>query len=272
MSLAALQAAAAATLMTVGLGDLARILQARRGRRPRVERWVRAGRRLAPWSGDGKGVGDLVVAAGVSGSVSGSDVTALKSAAAVTVGAVAALLFAATSARGFVLAGAALAIAAFFAPDQVLRRRVMRRRRRLALELPGALDLLAVAVRAGMPIATALELVGQRHRGLLGQELRRACARMALGDSRASALREVAARCPHEGVAAAVAALLRTDRHGVALAPALAAVSAQARRTRARAVQEHAARAAPKIQLVIALGLVPATMLLVAAGLISALA
>ena len=45
----------------------------------------------------------------------------------------------------------------------------------------------------------------------------------------------------------------------------------QLRARRAQAVSDRAARAAPKIQLVIALLLVPAVMLLVAAALLSAL-
>ena len=66
-----------------------------------------------------------------------------------------------------------------------------------------------------------------------------------------------------------VAAIGRADRHGASLGPALAAIATDAREHRARAIREHAAKAAPQIQLVIALGLVPATMLIVAAGLLA---
>ena len=45
----------------------------------------------------------------------------------------------------------------------------------------------------------------------------------------------------------------------------------QARAEQARALRDEAARAAPKIQLVVALVLVPAVMLLVAAVLVQAL-
>ncbi|MCW3050467.1 MAG: hypothetical protein JWO74_4751, partial [Solirubrobacterales bacterium] len=45
------------------------------------------------------------------------------------------------------------------------------------------------------------------------------------------------------------------------------ALAADARARRARALQERAARAAPKIQLVVALLLVPAAMLVVGAAL-----
>ena len=68
-----------------------------------------------------------------------------------------------------------------------------------------------------------------------------------------------------------VAALGRAQRQGAPLASTLTALATEARAERARAVREHAARAAPKIQLVVALLLVPSAMLLVAAALVDAL-
>ena len=68
-----------------------------------------------------------------------------------------------------------------------------------------------------------------------------------------------------------VAALKRAERHGAPLATTLAAQAAEARSRRAAQRSEQAAKAAPKIQLVVALLLVPAVLLLVAAALIPAL-
>jgi tight adherence protein C len=67
------------------------------------------------------------------------------------------------------------------------------------------------------------------------------------------------------------AAVRRAERHGAPLAATLAAQAAEARAERARRIREQAARAGPKIQLVVALLLVPSVMLLVAAALIAAL-
>ena len=66
-------------------------------------------------------------------------------------------------------------------------------------------------------------------------------------------------------------ALERSRRHGVPLADTLTAQAREARAALARASREHAARAGPKIQLVVALLLVPSVLLLVAAALLSAL-
>jgi tight adherence protein C len=68
-----------------------------------------------------------------------------------------------------------------------------------------------------------------------------------------------------------VAALNRAARHGAPLADTLAGQARAARFALARRIREDAARAGPKIQLVVALLLVPSVLLLVAAALAAAL-
>lgn len=169
---------------------------------------------------------------------------------------------------GIVLIGV-FAGAAFVLPDLLLEQRIARRRAQIAQELPAVVDLVAVSVGAGAPVASALEQVATRHGGTLGAELLSVQQAIAAGSPRSEALRALAQRCPHEGVAALVAAIDRSDRHGTQLTAALAAIAVDARRNRARAIHERASRAAPQIQLVIALGLVPATVLIVAAALVA---
>jgi tight adherence protein C len=125
-------------------------------------------------------------------------------------------------------------------------------------------------VSAGLPPLRALGEVGRRRTGALASELAVAAAHAALGVPRARALERLARRCPVDGVAALVVAITRSERHGAPLAPALRALAADARAERAQRIRERAARAAPKIQLVVALLLVPAVMLLVGACLSSA--
>ena len=161
--------------------------------------------------------------------------------------------------------------AGFLAPDVVLGRCARIRAARMGDELPDVLDLLRVAVQAGLPLGRALAEVGRRCSGPLAAELDAAATRLRLGAARDAALAELVERCPVEGVATLAAAVSRADRHGAPLAPALAALAAQARAEQARRLRDDAARAAPKIQLVVALVLVPAVMLLVAAVLVQAL-
>jgi tight adherence protein C len=160
----------------------------------------------------------------------------------------------------------------FLLPDLWLARRIRRRGRAMAGELADVLDLLRVAVDAGLSPGRALHEVGRRRHGALAAELRAASARIDLGVRRATVLETLERRCPTEGIAPLTAALLRAERHGAPLGPALAALAADARARHAQRLRERAARAAPKIQLVVALLLVPAVMLLVGAALASALA
>ena len=159
----------------------------------------------------------------------------------------------------------------FLAPDLHLRRRARARGRVIEAELADVLDLLRVAVAAGLAPRRALAEVGRRHPGLLAAELRRAARRAALGIPARRAIEELEQRAPATGIAPLAAALLRAERHGAPLAPTLAAQAAEARARLAQRQAEAAARAAPQIQLVVALLLVPAVMLLVAAALLPAL-
>ena len=169
------------------------------------------------------------------------------------------------------VAALAFPAAGFLAPDLLLARRARQRGRAMAEELPDLLDLLRVAVQAGLPLGHALAEVGTRHGGTLAAEWRRAAAELALGVPRDRVLKALLRRCPATGMAGLVAAIERAERHGSPLADTLDAQARQARGERARRVRDRAARAAPKIQLVIALLLVPSILLLVAAALVASL-
>jgi tight adherence protein C len=160
----------------------------------------------------------------------------------------------------------AAAGAGFLAPDAWLRRRTRRRSAVMARELPDVLDLLRVALAAGLPVTRALAEVGRRHPGLLAAELRATAAAIELGAPRAEALQAIPRRAPVPAAGALVAAIERAERHGAPLSGALEALAAQARADAARALAERAARAAPKIQLVVALLLVPAVLCVAAAA------
>jgi tight adherence protein C len=165
---------------------------------------------------------------------------------------------------------AVAAVAAFLAPDLWLRRRALTRAAAVEAELADVLDLLRVAVAAGLSTGRALAEVGRRHPGTLAGELRRAAHAVGLGVPAEDALSALERRCPAAGIAPLTAALRRAARHGAALGPALAAQAAEARSRVARGHAERAARAAPQVQLVVALLLVPSVLLLVAAALVPA--
>lgn len=211
-----------------------------------------------------------IAAAGLDPRLTPADVMAVKGGGALLALA-ATVPFAVGVPPGLLVVLAAIPVAAFLVPDEVLRRRSAARARQLRIDLADVLDLLRVAVAAGLPVPRAMDEVGRRHPGLLAAELRRAGREVAVGVRRRDAFRALAERCPVPAVTALMAAIERADRHGASLVPALAALALDARADRARALQDQAARAAPKIQLVIALLLVPGVLLLVGAALLSTL-
>lgn len=265
-------AAGATTDVAVLLADRAR---RRRARPTPAGRWgaaaARLGRRLGVPSAP-SGLADRVAAAGLPARVQLADVMAAK------VGVAAAgLLLAGTLAvslppRQALTMLAVGAAGGFFAPDVWLARRARARLARAGLELADVVDLLRVAVEAGLPPTRALAEVGRRHAGLVAGELRAAAGRVELGAGVAESLELLRARLPLPEMAVLVAALQRAARHGAPPGPALAALAADARAERARRMRDHAAAAAPRIQLAIALLLVPSVLLVVAAGLVRALA
>jgi tight adherence protein C len=67
-----------------------------------------------------------------------------------------------------------LAVAGFWLPDLVVRSEARRRREALFLDLPEALSVMALALRAGQSLRQALELAARDCEGPLGDELTRA--------------------------------------------------------------------------------------------------
>ena len=122
-----------------------------------------------------------------------------------------------------------------------------------------------------LPPAEALARAAISGSGPLSADLHALGAAARLGDGRAEGLDRLRRRLPVPEVRALAAAVLRCERHGVPLGPEVAALAAAARAERSRRVRDRAQRAAPKIQLVVALLLVPAVLLLVAAGLLAGL-
>jgi tight adherence protein C len=162
-----------------------------------------------------------------------------------------------------------LPAAGFFVPDALLEREARRRRRRFVAALPDALDLLAVSVASGRGPGEGLAQLARAGEGPLAEEMRIAVAELSCGSSLAATLAALRARVPGSEMATLVASIERSRRFGSPLAEQLRRQATALRRDGRRAVEERAARAAPKIQLVVALVLVPSVMLMIAAGLIA---
>jgi tight adherence protein C len=171
--------------------------------------------------------------------------------------------------RTSLLVAVAMPAAGFVLPDALLEREVRRRRRRLLAALPDALELLAIGSAAGRSPAVGFAEIARSGNGPLADELRLAVVDLDCGQSLSAALAALRERVPGSEIATLCASIERSRRLGSPLADQLYRQSASLRRDRRRAVEERAARAAPKIQLVVALVLVPSVLLMIAAALIA---
>ncbi len=162
-----------------------------------------------------------------------------------------------------------LPVAGFLLPDALYERRARLRRRRLLVALPDALDLLAIGSASGRAPAAGFAEVARGGTGPLAEEMRIVVAELSCGAPLEAALRGLRERVPGSEIATLCAAIERSRRLGSPLADQLRRQAAALRRDQRRAVEERAARAAPKIQLVVALVLVPSVLLMIAAALIA---
>jgi tight adherence protein C len=190
--------------------------------------------------------------------------------ACAALGALAALVAAPVApGRTSVLVAVGLPVAGFFAPEAWHERRVRARHRRLIAALPDAFDLLAVGAVSGRSPAAGFAELARGGTGPLAEEMGIAAAELSCGQPLSASLCALRERVPGNEVATLCATIERSRRLGSPLAEQLRRQSSALRRDQRRAVEERAARAAPKIQLVVALVLVPSVLLMIVAGLIA---
>jgi tight adherence protein C len=167
------------------------------------------------------------------------------------------------------LVAVGLPAAGFVAPDALLERRARQRARRLLGALPDALDLLAVGAASGRSPASGMAEIASGQDGPLARELGITVAELGCGASQANALEALKQRAPGAELASLVAVIERSGRYGSPLADQLRDQATAQRADQRRRVEEQAAKAAPKIQLAVALLLVPSVLLMIAAALIA---
>jgi tight adherence protein C len=134
--------------------------------------------------------------------------------------------------------------------------------------LPDFLDVLAVVVSAGLGFRQALDRVASHYEGPWSDEIRITLRQMDMGMSRRQAFTELRKRNDSEQVAMFVTALQQGEELGAPIVDTLVAIANDMRRTDAQNARRKAARAVPKATMMITTFMVPATMILLGAGLI----
>ena len=200
----------------------------------------------------------------------GVNVKAFHAGAVVISGGLAVVAFAAIGGVVGTLAAVGLAGFGVAYPRLWARAAAARRAERIERRVPELVELVASTVAAGVGLDASLRGAGEAVGGELGAELELAYANIALGRPRAEELRDLAARTGSPSLAQLALTLRLSDRLGVPLAESLRRQADRARTQRARAVQEPAAKAGPRVLVVVVFVLVPAALLpLVAAVLLT---
>ncbi len=158
--------------------------------------------------------------------------------------------------------------AGYFLPNFVLEKLVDRRHEELRLSLPDALDMMVVAVEAGLGLDQAINSVSRElaitHKAL-SEEFGLMTLEMRAGKRRVEALRNLADRTGEPEFRKLVAVLIQTDRFGTSVAESLRTHSDFMRVRRRQEAEERAGKVGVKLIFPIFFCILPA-MFVVAAG------
>ncbi len=147
---------------------------------------------------------------------------------------------------GLGLAGAGLGIG-YTVPEFWLGGRVKKRQKAILLQIPDALDLLTISVRAGLGFDGALGKVVEKLKGPLTDEFRRALAEIRVGKTRREALRDIVPRTEVPALTNFIGAIIQAEQLGVSISKVLQVQSEQLRIERRQRAEEMAAKAPIKM-------------------------
>ena len=135
----------------------------------------------------------------------------------------------------------------YLAPEFWLGRRVRARQKGILLQIPDALDLLTISVRAGLGFDAALGKVVEKLKGPLVDEFRRALAEVRVGKARREALRDIVPRTEVQPLTNFISAIIQAEQLGVSISKVLQVQSEQLRIERRQRAEEQAAQAPIKM-------------------------
>ena len=159
--------------------------------------------------------------------------------------------------------GAALG---FYLPRYILRKKTLRRQRRITWGLADAMDLMVVAVEAGLGLNAAINRVGQELKHIhpdLHTELDLVNLEIRVGQSREEALRNLAERTGVDDIRSFVALLVQADRFGSSIGKAVRVFAESLRTKRRQRAEQTAQKAALKLVFPLTIFLFPVIVLVI---------
>ena len=187
--------------------------------------------------------------AGNPGEMRTADWLGIKAIVAVVVGGILFVFFGLLG--GNILSGIALGLVGlgigYIIPEFWLSGRVKKRQKLIIMQIPDALDLLTISVRAGLGFDAALGKVVEKMKGPLIDEFRRALAEVRVGKVRRDALRDIVARTEVPPLTNFIGAIVQAEQLGVSISKVLQVQSEQLRIERRQRAEEQAAKAPIKM-------------------------
>lgn len=135
----------------------------------------------------------------------------------------------------------------FFLPGLWVSRTGRKRQQQIRRDLPETVDLMAIAVQAGMGLEAAIELASESLPGPLGDELHRLLQEIQLGSSRRQALHQLRDRVDVSELSSFALALIQADAIGSPIADVLQSNAARMRLIRRQVAREKAAKLPVKL-------------------------
>ena len=148
----------------------------------------------------------------------------------------------------------------FYVPRIILRRKIANRQQRITWALADALDLMVIAVEAGLGLNAALNRVGEELKDLhpdMQHELELVNLEIRVGRSREEALRNLTERTGVDDIRSFVALLIQADRFGSSIAKAVRVFADSLRTKRRQRAEQASAKAALKLLIPLTVFLFP---------------
>lgn len=153
-------------------------------------------------------------------------------------------------------------IAGYLLPDRMVTEQKRAREQRIIRGLPGSVDMLTLAVEAGLDFIAALQrVVDKGSQGPLRDEIATIVSDIRLGESRGGALRRFAERVNVPEVVSFVAVLVQADRLGASIGAVLRTQADRMRTERFQRAEKAGAAASQKLLLPLAAFIFPAVIL-----------
>src|SRR5207248_1814309 len=141
------------------------------------------------------------------------------------------------------------AILGYFVPSLWLKQKVDARRKEIQKGLPDAMDLLVIAVDAGLGFDAALARVVEKQHGALSDEFAKVLREVSLGRPRLEAMDEMGRSSGVEDLHNFIQAIIQSEQFGTGIGKILRIQADEMRRKRRQRAQEQGAQATLKMML-----------------------